>query len=164
MRKKDNKKFELSDLDKKILFSVLDLKESNLNLISKKIRISKSTVHNRIKRMKINKLIDGFIPIINLNFVQDQITAISLIKAKYGPEYAEDVGKRLAKIQGIWAVYFVLGSNDFIVLIRAKNKIELENIVNELTKTEGLERSETIMVIKILKEDFSDAYKFIIND
>ncbi len=164
MRKKDNKKFELSDLDKKILFSVLDLKVFNLNLISKKIRISKSTVHNRIKRMKNNKLIDGFIPIINLNFVQDQITAISLIKAKYGPEYAEDVGKRLAKIQGIWAVYFVLGSNDFIVLIRAKNKIELENIVNELTKTEGLERSETIMVIKILKEDFSDAYKFIIND
>ncbi|MGC8585840.1 MAG: Lrp/AsnC family transcriptional regulator, partial [Thermoplasmata archaeon] len=109
MRKKDNKKFELSDLDKKILFSVLDLKKSNLNLISKKIRISKSTLHNRIKRMKINKLIDGFIPIINLNFVQDQITAISLIKAKYGPEYAEDVGKRLAKIQGIWAVYFVLG-------------------------------------------------------
>lgn len=158
MAEKKYKKLELSEIDKKILQAIYELKETNLNVISKKVKLSKSTVHNRIKRLKNTKFLEGVIPLINQEYIRDQITAISLIKARYGPEYVEEVGKRLSKIDGIWAVYFVLGSNDFIVLIRAKNKQNLENIVSELIKTEGVERSETIMVIKLLKEDFSESY------
>ncbi|MEM3199090.1 MAG: Lrp/AsnC family transcriptional regulator, partial [Thermoplasmata archaeon] len=123
---------ELTSIDKKILNAMFELKETNLNTISKNVNLSKSTVHNRIKRLKTSGFLTGIMPIINRDFIQKGITAISLIRAKYGPEYAEEVGKRIANIRGIWAVYFVLGSNDFVALIRAKNKDELEFIVNEL--------------------------------
>ncbi|MEL9998918.1 MAG: Lrp/AsnC family transcriptional regulator [Thermoplasmata archaeon] len=155
---------ELTSIDKKILNAMFELKETNLNTISKNVNLSKSTVHNRIKRLKTSGFLTGIMPIINRDFIQKGITAISLIRAKYGPEYAEEVGKRIANIRGIWAVYFVLGSNDFVALIRAKNKDELEFIVNELTKTEGVERSDTIMVIKILKEDLPDSLRLTFSD
>lgn len=164
MVEKKNKKPELSAIDKKILQAIYELKETNLNVISKHVKLSKSTVHSRIKRLKNIKFLQGVIPIINQDYIKNQITAISLIKARYGPEYAEDVGRRLSKINGVWAVYFVLGSYDFIVLLRAQNNQQLENIVNELTKTEGVERSETIMAIKLLKEDFPESYILSIKD
>ncbi|MEM4058815.1 MAG: winged helix-turn-helix transcriptional regulator, partial [Thermoplasmata archaeon] len=108
---------ELTSIDKKILNAMFELKETNLNTISKNVNLSKSTVHNRIKRLKTSGFLTGIMPIINRDFIQKGITAISLIRAKYGPEYAEEVGKRIANIRGIWAVYFVLGSNDFVALI-----------------------------------------------
>ncbi|MFP3317898.1 MAG: Lrp/AsnC family transcriptional regulator [Thermoplasmata archaeon] len=164
MPSKKKKQIELTPIDKKILNAMFDLKDTNLNLISKKVGLSKSTVHNRIKRLKMSNFFTGIMPLINQEFIQKQITAISLIKAKYGPEYAEEVGKRIANIRGIWAVYFVLGSNDFVALIRAKNKDELEYVLNELTKTEGVERSDTIMVIKILKEDLPDSLRLTFSE
>ena len=130
MSPRRKKMVELTSIDKKILNAMFELKETNLNTISKNVNLSKSTVHNRIKRLKTSGFLTGIMPIINRDFIQKGITAISLIRAKYGPEYAEEVGKRIANIRGIWAVYFVLGSNDFVALIRAKNKDELEFIVN----------------------------------
>lgn len=164
MSPRKRKNMELTSIDRKILNAMFDLRDTNLNLISKKVGLSKSTVHNRIKKLRTSGFLMGIMPVITMDFVQKQITAISLIKAKYGPEYAEEVGKRIAKIRGIWAVYFVLGSNDFVALIRAKTKEELEYIVNELTKTEGVERSDTIMVIKILKEDMAESLKLTFSE
>ncbi|HEU12701.1 MAG: Lrp/AsnC family transcriptional regulator [Thermoplasmata archaeon] len=164
MSPRKKKQIELTPIDKKILNAMIDLKDTNLNLISRNVGLSKSTVHNRIKKLKNSGFLKGTMPVISQDFIQRQITAVSLIKAKYGPEYAEEVGKRIANIRGIWAVYFVLGSNDFVALIRAKSKDELEYIVNELTKTEGVERSDTIMVIKILKEDLAESLKLTYSD
>ena len=74
------------------------------------------------------------------------------------------MGAKIAKIRGVWAVYFVLGSIDFVAMIRAKNKTDLAAIVNELSKTQGIERSETIMALNTAKEDFPESLKLIIKD
>jgi DNA-binding Lrp family transcriptional regulator len=155
---------QLNDLDRKILLSIFDTRETNLSVISKKVGVSKSTVHNRLKKMKSNNFIRGVIPLINQVNLDKSITAISLINAKYGPEYGEAIGAKIAKIKGVWAVYFVLGSIDFVALIRAKNKAELGSIVNELSKTSGVERSETIMALNTAKEDFPESLKLIIKE
>lgn len=155
---------QLNSLDKKILLSIFDTRETNLSVISKKVGVSKSTVHNRLKKMKSSNFLKGVIPLINQTNLDKSITAISLINAKYGPEYGESIGSKIAKIKGVWAVYFVLGSIDFVALIRAKNKTELGSIVNELSRTPGVERSETIMALNTAKEDFPESLKLIIKD
>ncbi|MCL5681166.1 MAG: Lrp/AsnC family transcriptional regulator [Candidatus Thermoplasmatota archaeon] len=151
-------------MDKKILRTIYDSRDTNLSIISKKVGLSKSTVHNRLKKMKNAGYINGVIPLMEQSFIKKHITAVSLIKARYGPEYAEEVGKRIAQIKGIWAVYFVIGSYDFIALMRTRSKEELEFIVNELSKTEGIERSETIMVLNALSEDFPESLKLTVNE
>lgn len=155
---------QLNELDRKILLSIFDTRETNLSVISKKVGVSKSTVHNRLKKMKSSNFLKGVIPLINQNNLDKSITAFSLINAKYGPEYGEAIGARIAKIKGVWAVYFVLGSIDFVALIRARNKAELGTIVNELSRTPGVERSETIMALNTAKEDFPESLKLIIKE
>jgi len=164
MPTKKNTEVLLNSMDKKILRAIFDSKDTNLSVISKKVGLSKSTVHNRLKKMRNSGYINGVIPLMEQSFIKKQLTAVSLIKARYGPEYAEEVGKRISKIRGIWAVYFVIGSNDFVALIRTKTKEELEYIVNELSKTEGIERSETIMVLNTLKEDFPESLKLTVTE
>jgi DNA-binding Lrp family transcriptional regulator len=154
----------LNELDKKILLTIFDLRETNLSVISKKVGVSKSTVHNRLKKMRSSNFLKGVVPLINQSHLNNTITAISLISAKYGPEYGEAIGGKIAKIKGVWAVYFVLGSIDFVALIRAKSKTELGRIVNELSKTPGVERSETIMALNTAKEDFPESLKLVIKD
>lgn len=154
----------LTDLDKRILSSIFELRDTNLSKISVKVAVSKSTVHNRLKKMKSSGYLRGVIPLVSQSFLNNTITAISLIKARYGPEYAEAIGKKIAKIKGVWAIYFVLGSNDFIALLRASNKKGLESIVNQLTKTQGVERSETIMALNTVKEDFPEALRLVVED
>lgn len=155
---------QLNNLDKRILLSIFDTRETNLSVISKRVGVSKSTVHNRLKKMKSSNFLKGVIPLINQTNLDKSITAVSLINARYGPEYGESIGAKIAKIKGVWAVYFVLGSIDFVALIRAKSKVELEAIVNELSKTAGVERSETIMALNTVKEDFPESLKLIIKD
>jgi DNA-binding Lrp family transcriptional regulator len=155
---------QLNSLDKKILLSIFETRETNLSVISKKVGVSKSTVHNRLKKMKSSNFLKGVIPLINQANLDRGITAISLIRSKYGPEYGEAMGAKIAKIRGVWAVYFVLGSIDFVAMIRAKNKTDLAAIVNELSKTQGIERSETIMALNTAKEDFPESLKLIIKD
>lgn len=162
MKTEKNTLNDLNNLDRKILLAIFDSRETNLSIISKKVGVSKSTVHNRLKKMKQNNFLKGVIPLINQANLDRSITAISLINAKYGPEYGEAIGSRISKIKGVWAVYFVLGSIDFVALIRAKDKAELGSIVNELSKTPGVERSETIMALNTAKEDFPESLKLII--
>jgi Lrp/AsnC family leucine-responsive transcriptional regulator len=155
---------QLNELDRKILLSIFDSRETSLSVISKKVGVSKSTVHNRLKKMKNSNFLKGVVPLIDQSHLNSTITAVSLINAKYGPEYGESIGGKIAKIKGVWAVYFVLGSIDFIALIRAKNKTELGRIVNELSKTPGIERSETIMALNTAKEDFPESLRLVIKD
>ena len=145
--------FVMDDVDRKILEVILRRADLNLKDIAESIGISKSTVHNRLKKMRDADYLKGFYPLINQEMQKDQVTAITLIRAKYGPQYSENVGKELATIKGTWGVYFVIGEQDFVVLIRAKSKSELSEIVNQFAQMEGVERSNTILVLDIFKED-----------
>lgn len=151
--------FMLDDVDKKILEVILRKADLNLKDIADSIGVSKSTVHNRLRRMRDENYLKGFFPLINHDMLNQQVTAITLIRAKYGPEYSQEVGKKLAEIKGTWGVYFVIGEQDFIVLIRAKSKSELSEIVNKLAQLDGIERSNTIMVLDIFKEDPREAIR-----
>ena len=143
----------LDNTDKKIL-NILT-KDCNIPLdkIAKMLDISKSTVHYRIKRLKSEKIIDGYHAKINFSQLGDDFQAIIQIRAKYSENYVENLGKELAKIQGVWAIYNVLGDNDFIVMIRAVNRDELMSRLEEMRKTNLIERTNTTVIARILKEE-----------
>ena len=143
----------LDQNDKKIL-NILT-KDCNIPLdkIAKMLGISKSTVHYRIKRLESEKIIDGYHCKVNFSKLGDDFQAIVHIRAKYSKNYVEKVGKELAKIQGVWAIYNVLGDNDFIIMVRAVNREELMSKLEEMRTTNLIERTNTTVIARIIKED-----------
>jgi DNA-binding Lrp family transcriptional regulator len=147
--------YELDKTDKDILKIMLNRKTNSLTEIGSIIGLTKSAVEKRVKKMRTEKLIEGFIPQLNRGKLPQHITAFSLIRAKYGPKYADTVGIELSKIPGVCGVYFILGDNDFIVILKAKDIDGLNEIVNQFSSIDNIERSNTFISMSTQFEDIS---------
>lgn len=139
--------------DNEILKSMMKLKTNNLNVIAGKVELSPSSVQKRIKKLEDEKIITGFIPQLNEDVMPEQLTAISMIRAKYEPEYYDKVGHEITKIDGVCSVYYVLGDYDFIAIIKVRNRKELELTIKQISAVGSVERSNTITVLSTLLED-----------
>jgi Lrp/AsnC family leucine-responsive transcriptional regulator len=142
------------DKSDKIILKMLQ-EDCNISLkkIGEKTGLSSSTVHYRVNRLIEEGVITGFKACVDPLKVGKEILAISLVTGRYGPEYSKKIGERIAKIQGVWAVYFLLGNIDFAVLLRASSREELKEIVDAFIKIEEVERSNTYLILERLKED-----------
>ncbi len=155
MRRKSRISYNMLDeVDRKILEILQEDATISLEEIGKRLKMSKTAIHYRINRLKSRGIIKKIAAIVDPSSVGYDLLAVSLIKAKYAPGYQEIVGEKLSKIKGVWGVYFTLGDIDYIVLIRAKDRGDLQRIVNEFINIPEIERSSTIVVLKRIKEDF----------
>lgn len=145
--------------DNEILKSMMKLKTNNLNVIARKVKLSASSVQKRIKKLEDEKIITGFIPQLNEDVMPEEFTAISMIRAKYEPEYYDKVGNEISKIDGVCSIYYVLGDYDFIVIIKARNRKELELTIKQISAVAGVERSNTTTVLSTILEDPSLFYR-----
>jgi DNA-binding Lrp family transcriptional regulator len=98
-------------------------------------------------------VIKGFSAIIDPEKVGKEILCATLIKSKYKPDYSPKMGQELSGIRGVWAVYFLLGEYDFLILSRADNQKDLKRIIEEIISLEIVEKSSTQVVLNTIKED-----------
>ena len=142
------------DKNDKIILKMLQ-EDCNVSLkkIGEKTGLSSSTVHYRVNRLIEEGVITGFKATVDPLKVGKEILAISLVTGRYGPDYSRKIGEKIGKIQGVWAVYFLLGNIDFAVMLRASSREELKEIVDSFIKIEEVERSNTYLILDRIKED-----------
>ncbi len=143
----------LDKIDRGILKILQEDCRTPLEEIAKKLTVSKSTVHYRVKRLEAEGIIQGYYAKVNAAKLGKDFLTITLVRGKYGPGYHEKVGKMLAEIPGVWAVYFVLGEIDFIVLARADNREKFMERLEKIISSGEIERTNTQVIAEILKED-----------
>ncbi|MGD9397799.1 MAG: Lrp/AsnC family transcriptional regulator [Candidatus Thorarchaeota archaeon] len=124
-----------------------------LQEIADRVKAPTSTVHYRVKRLEREGVIDGYYANINPEKLGLDYLTVIQVRANYGPGYHKRIGKKLAKIPGVWAVYFTLGETDFFVLTRSKNKSEYMKILDVLMATKGIERTSTQVVATVIREN-----------
>jgi DNA-binding Lrp family transcriptional regulator len=124
-----------------------------LDVLAKKIGVPKSTLHYRIKRLEKEGVIGGYYAKVDPLKLGYDYVAVVLVKARYGPNYHEKLGKKIAKISGVWGVYYVLGEYDFIILIRAKDREDYMNKLELMSSMPDIERTNTQVAAKVLVED-----------
>jgi DNA-binding Lrp family transcriptional regulator len=143
----------LDKTDKFLLKIIQQDSRIPLQKIARKLGVPKSTVHYRIGRLEREKIIEGYYAKLNASRLGYDYLAVVLVRAKYGPRYHKKVGLRLSKIPGVWAVYYVLGDYDFVVLIRASNRSDYMQKLEQLSSMADIERTSTQVVGKVVKED-----------
>ncbi|MHA2359149.1 MAG: Lrp/AsnC family transcriptional regulator [Candidatus Thorarchaeota archaeon] len=124
-----------------------------LQEIAEKVKAPTSTVHYRVKRLERDGVIDGYYANINPERLGYDYLTVIKVHAAYGPGYHERIGKKLAAIPGVWAVYFTLGETDFFVLTRSQDKSDYMKILDLLMATKGIERTSTQVVASVIKEN-----------
>ncbi|TET08769.1 MAG: Lrp/AsnC family transcriptional regulator [Candidatus Thorarchaeota archaeon] len=144
---------KLDEMDCAILRELQKDCRTPLQEIAEKVDAPTSTVHYRVKRLEREGVIDGYYAKVNPEkFGMDYITVIK-VQASYGPGFHERIGKKLAKVSGVWAVYFTLGETDFFVLTRSENRDEYMKILDALMANKEIVRTSTQVVAKVILED-----------
>jgi len=148
-----SKRSMLDELDHKILRELQRECRTSLKDIANLVGAPTSTVHYRVKRLEKNGIIEGYYAKINSEKVSLDYLTLIAITAEYGQNYYNKIGAKLAKVGGIWAVYYTLGENDFYVLTRCRNREEYMKILDEMMSITGLTRTKTQVIAKVIKEE-----------
>ena len=144
---------EIDDIDIAILQELQKDSRTSLQELSKRLNQPSSTLHYRLKRLEDLNYIDGFYVKLNPEkFNLNYLTAV-LVKAHYERKYYNVIGEKLKKIPGVWAVYFILGDWDFVVLTRSKDRESYLDLLDKFMEIKEIERTSSQVVIKMLKED-----------
>lgn len=143
----------LDEADYKILRLLQDDARITRDQIAKKLKLSKSAVQYRIRKLEASRTIQGYYAKIDPSKLGREYQAITLVRAKHSPNYHQKLGAKLSELRGVWAVYYTFGDNDFILLTRGTDRDDILETIEEMTHLRGIERTSSQIVIKAIKED-----------
>ncbi|MGC8569193.1 MAG: Lrp/AsnC family transcriptional regulator [Nitrososphaeria archaeon] len=118
--------------------------------IAQRLNLSTSTVSKRIKKLQETKIINSFIPLIDVNAL-NLIMYVIGIKVKPGVS-PKDVADLLKSISYISHIFITTGSFDLIVVNVAKDAQDIIKQIKEITSVEGIERYESFQILEVTKE------------
>ena len=144
---------------------ILEILQSNSRApfknIAKRVGVSEATVYNRIKRMEQEGLIEKYTVKLDLeSFENSWFTAVIRVRLVSG-KYVLDVSKALKKIPYVHALYDITGDYDFVLVTRFSSRKELFGFIRELSAIEHVAHTNSEIVMKVFKEDFSVNFEFM---
>ena|GEM_PF-54871 len=143
----------IDEVDRKILGLLQKDGRLSYREIAKELNIAVGTVHNRIKRMEENGVLQGIHPKIDYEKVGYGLTAIIGIQAQ-GKKIIE-IEKEIAKDRHVMCVYDVTGIYDIIVIAKFEGREDMNHFVKTVLSIDGVEKTTTHVALQIVKEDFN---------
>ena len=144
---------ELDDIDKAILRRLQEHARISFKEIAKEVGTSEATIFVRVKKLQKSGTIKAFRAIVNPQSVGKQLTAFALIKAE--PRSYPKMLAQLASFEDICEIYDVTGAYYSIVKMRTGTSEQLAQILDKIGEIEGVAGTETVIVLRTIKEDTS---------
>ena len=139
--------------DRKIIDVLKKNSRLSTNEIWKKTGIPQTTVHNRMKKMKENGIIERFTIKLDRRMVGKGLAAYILCTVSYRTSKGEklsqiDVAKKVKTLPEVEEVSIVTGEIDLIVKVGVKDVDALNDfVVVKLRDIEGIEKTITSVVL-----------------
>lgn len=137
--------------DLRILLAMADLGTSSSDEIHEETDIPKSTVHYRIKRLEDEGIVDDVLLDVDRESLGLSLTVVSEVLAEYQEGYHEQVGSKLAALNGVNQVYFVMGDTDFIVISHLPTHDMVKDLVEGYEAIDEVQRTSSKFVIQTVK-------------
>jgi Lrp/AsnC family transcriptional regulator for asnA, asnC and gidA len=142
---------DLDDIDRKILRDLQNDGRSSFKKIGEGAGVSEATVFVRVKKMQEKGIIKSFKAIVEPKAVGKMLTAIVLVRAN--PKAFPGMLDALKKFDDIYEIYDVTGEYYSILKIRTGGTDELSKIIDDIGNIDGVAGTETIIVLRTVKED-----------
>ncbi|MCK5152305.1 MAG: Lrp/AsnC family transcriptional regulator [Candidatus Thorarchaeota archaeon] len=134
------------DNDRTIIDILRRNARSSLRDIAKVVKMSPSSVRNRIERLVERGLIKRFTVDLDYRKMGYEIQVIVLITSR--PGSSEEIYKALQSFTEIFKVYWTSGPANFVCIVRVQNMNELSQFMTgQLEKLKGVERVESMFLM-----------------
>jgi|TARA_B110000263_G_C15310662_1_gene512981 DNA-binding Lrp family transcriptional regulator len=140
----------LDEIDQKIIRVLEKDARTSLRKISKRVDVSLGTVSNRVKKMEKNGVIKGYSVILNPEEIGWELNVVIGLRIQKGRLI--EIQEKIAKDSRVYGVYDVTGDFDSMVIARAKNRKDLDDLSKNVLSIDGVERSVTHLVLNTVKE------------
>jgi Lrp/AsnC family transcriptional regulator, regulator for asnA, asnC and gidA len=144
---------ELDDVDRKILRGLQKDARASFKKIAEDVGVSEATVFVRVKKLQDGGVLRGFKAIVDPRAVGKSLTAIVLVRAN--PKSLRGMLDALRRLDDIYEIYDVTGQYYSILKVRTGSTDELSRIIDEIGNVEGVAGTETIIVLRTVKEESS---------
>ena len=142
---------ELDQIDRKILSSLQKDARISFKKIAEETDVSEATVFVRVKKMQERGVIKSFMAVVDPGTVGKALTAIMLVRAQ--PKGLPRLLDALKKLDDIYEIYDVTGQYYSILKIRTSGTEQLSKIIDEIGQIEGVAGTETVIVLRTVKEE-----------
>tara|TARA_B110000003_G_scaffold259053_1_gene278707 strand:- start:932 stop:1381 length:450 start_codon:yes stop_codon:yes gene_type:complete len=140
----------LDEIDRKIIRVLEKDARTSLRKISELVDVSLGTVSNRVKKMERNGVIRGYSVILNPDEIGWELNVVIGLRIQKGRLI--EIQEKIAKDSRVHGVYDVTGDFDSMVIARAKNRNDLDDLSKNVLSIDGVERSITHLVLNTVKE------------
>ena len=140
----------LDEIDRKIIRVLEKDARTSLRKISELVDVSLGTVSNRVKKMERNGVIMGYSVILNPDEIGWELNVVIGLRIQKGRLI--EIQEKIAKDSRVHGVYDVTGDFDSMVIARAKNRKDLDDLSKNVLSIDGVERSITHLVLNTVKE------------
>ncbi|MFX0073490.1 MAG: Lrp/AsnC family transcriptional regulator [Candidatus Hermodarchaeota archaeon] len=150
---------QLEDLDFEILEVLFRDGRKAYKNIADELGKNHLTIKKHMDELEEAKIIKNYS--INIDYEQMDLNIIALIEITIDKGKMIEVEKDIAKNPNIFGVYDVTGEYDAIILARFKTRQELSELVKKINSYEYVIRTNTHLILNIIKEgtDFARLFK-----
>jgi DNA-binding Lrp family transcriptional regulator len=142
---------KIEELDRKILSVLNRDARMSFRRIAKELRISPTTLYNKVKKLERSGVLKGYIPLINKESLGYDLMAIISLRVRQEKDI--EVQKAIAKFPQVGAVYEVTGDWDLILVCYFKGRDDLTNFLKKELPLSNIERAITHLVLNVVKEE-----------
>lgn len=135
----------LSEKDRELLAILSENARVPVATLAKRLSLSRTTVQARLERLERDRVIAGYSIRLSESYASSLVRAHILITI--APKSLSQVIAFLEKMNAVTEVHSVSGSFDLIAIIAAPSIAELDEVIDEIGRIDGVERTLSSIIL-----------------
>jgi Lrp/AsnC family leucine-responsive transcriptional regulator len=136
----------LDSLDRHILSLLQENCKLSLNKIGERIGLSAPSVVERIKKLEESGIIRGYTAVLDARRLGKDITAFIGVSIHH-PKLIQTFEKDIDRFEEVQECHHVTGEYTLLLKVKTDNTSELEELIRQIRSIDGVDRTETSVVL-----------------
>lgn len=133
------------DSDKKLLALLSANSRESIAELSRKLKLSRSTVKDRVERLERSGIIRGYTLRLSDDYLWAQVVAHVMINTNQ--KKSVSIVRALRQIDAIKALHAVNGMHDMIAIVSADATSSLDKVLDQIGAIDGVEKTLSAIIL-----------------
>lgn len=142
---------EFDEIDRGILSILQDNCRVSLAKIGEQVGLSAPSVIERVKKLEDAGVIEGYHALLNARKLGLDVTAFIGVSINH-PKLITRFEREIESVDDVLECHHVTGAYTLLLKVKTQNTSSLEQLISEIRSHEGVERTETMVVLSTHSE------------
>jgi len=144
---------DIDKIDLRIIWHLQRHGRDSFNEVAKELGLSVATVSKRVSKLEESGVIQGFTAIVACERIGFTDHLWLMVYVKPGVN-TEKIGKKIGEFMGVKCVYEIFSDFDLLVHLCCATKDEIDSVIDQIGKVNGVSSVTKMHVSKRIKEEF----------